>query len=122
VIPNDAAHADKPPGVTQQEYNNIGMACWAAFGGSAEGFAAFDAWARKSKKYHGGTKERWNNYRKYPPSNIGAGSIIHWANKASPGWREAYEAATMDDATRAALAGVAEFCAGLLRPKTEAAP
>ena len=107
VIPNDAVHADKPPGVTQQEYNKIGMACFAAFGGSAEGFAAFDAWARKSKKYHGGTVERWNNYRKHPPSNIGAGTIIFMADEASPGWREAYEETSMDDATRAALADVA---------------
>lgn len=50
ALPNDAVHADKPAGVTQREYNIIGMACFAAFGGSAEGFAAFDAWARKSKK------------------------------------------------------------------------
>jgi hypothetical protein len=115
-IPNDSVYpdSDKPPGVTQREYNLIGMACFAAFGGSAEGFAAFDQWARKSKKYHGGTVERWNNYRKYPPSNIGAGSIIRWANQASPGWRDAYDAP--------ALAGIAEFCAGLLRSKTKGAP
>jgi hypothetical protein len=105
-IPND----DLP----REEWNRIGMACWAAFGGSAEGFAAFDAWARKSKKYHGGTVERWRHYFKSPPSKLGAGSIIYWANKASPGWREAYDAP--------ALAGIAEFCAGLLRSKTEGAP
>jgi len=113
-IPNDAVHADKPPGVTQHEYNKVGMACFAAFGGSAKGFEAFDTWARKSKKYHGGTKEQWKNYRKYPPSNIGAGSIIRWANKASPGWREAYEEASMDDATRAARAAIAESIDALL--------
>jgi Bifunctional DNA primase/polymerase, N-terminal/Primase C terminal 2 (PriCT-2) len=101
AIKNDAVHADKPPGVTQREYNCIGMACWAAFGGSAEGFAAFDQWARKSKKYHGGTVERWNNYRKYPPSNIGAGSIIRWANQASPGWRRQFEDAQADAHIRA---------------------
>ena len=104
VIPNDD--------VSQQEYNKVGMACFAAFGGSEEGFAAFDAWARKSKKFHGGTVERWRHYFKSPPTKIGAGSIIHWANRTSPGWREAYDAP--------ALAGIAEFCALLLRPKTEA--
>jgi Bifunctional DNA primase/polymerase, N-terminal/Primase C terminal 2 (PriCT-2) len=107
--------------VPQREYNKVGMACWAAFGGSAEGFEAFDQWARKSKKYHGGTRKRWAHYFKSPPSKLTAGSIIHWANQASPGWREAYEAVAMDDTTRAALAGVEAFCARLLRPKTEAA-
>jgi|SRR5450755_4160909 Primase C terminal 2 (PriCT-2) len=46
LVPQWAVHADKPAGVTQREYNKIGMACFAAFGGSAEGFAAFDQWAR----------------------------------------------------------------------------
>jgi putative DNA primase/helicase len=107
VIPNDAVYADKPPGVTQQEYNKVGMACFAAFGGSAEGFAAFDQWARKSKKYHGGTKERWNNYKKYPPTSIGAGSIIRWANEAQPDWRRQFEDAQADAHIRASarLAG-----------------
>jgi hypothetical protein len=114
MIPNDAVHADKPRGVTQREYNLIGMACWRAFGGSAKGFEVFDACARQSPKYHGGTVERWNNYRKYPPSNIGAGTIIHLANKAQPGWREAYEEASMDDATRAARAAIAESIDALL--------
>jgi hypothetical protein len=50
VIPNDD--------VPQHIYNKVGMACWAAFGGSDQGFAAFDQWARKSKKYHGGTRKR----------------------------------------------------------------
>jgi hypothetical protein len=106
VLPN----ADVP----QQEYNRIGMACWAAFGGSAEGFTAFDQWARKSKKYHGGTIERWRHYFKSPPSKLGAGSIIHWANKASPGWRDAYEEASMDDETRAARIAIAESIDALL--------
>ena len=85
VIPNDD--------VSQNEYNKIGMACWAATNGSDEGFAAFDLWARKSKKkYHGGTYERWANYNKYPPTRIGAGSIFHWADKADPNWRMNIEA------------------------------
>lgn len=114
VIPNDAVHEGKPPGVTQQQYNLVGMACWRAFGGSAEGFAAFDAWARKSRKYHGGTAARWRHYFKSPPSKLGAGSIIHWANQVSPGWREAYEEASMDDATRAARAAIAESIDAIL--------
>jgi hypothetical protein len=106
AIPNDD--------VSQREYNLIGMACWAAFGGSDQGFAAFDQWARKSKKYHGGTRKRWAHYFKSPPSKLTAGSNIYWANKASPGWRDACDAP--------ALAGIAEFCAELLRSKTEGAP
>ena len=39
VIPNDAVLTDapnKPPGVSQRDYNRIGMAVWAATGGSEE--------------------------------------------------------------------------------------
>lgn len=90
AIPNDDIHDKKPAGKTQREYNNIGMACWRASGGSQEGFEAFDAWARKSKKYHGGTRERWKHYFKSPPTSIGAGTIFYLAQEADPNWRDNY--------------------------------
>lgn len=93
VIPNDAVLTDapnKPPGVSQRDYNRIGMAVWAATGGSEEGFQAFDQWARKSEKYHGGTRERWRHYPKSPPTKIGAGTIFYLAYEADPNWRDNY--------------------------------
>ena len=82
VIPNED--------VPQPEYNRIGMAAWAASNGSKEGFEAFDAWAKKSKKYHGGTKKRWKHYFKSPPTKIGAGTIFHMADEIDPHWRNGY--------------------------------
>ena len=125
VIPNDAVLADardKPPGVSQREYNKIGMACFSAFGGSEEGFKAFDQWARKSKKYHGGTRKRWKNYFKHPPSQIGAGSIIHWANKASPGWRRQFEDAQADAHMRASRKAAVARLLELAKKKQVTAP
>jgi hypothetical protein len=90
AIPNDDIHDQKPPGKTQKEYNNIGMACWRATGGSEAGFEAFDTWARKSNKYHGGTKERWQHYFKSPPTKIGAGTLFYLAQEADPNWRDNY--------------------------------
>ena len=68
-------------------WNNIGMAMWRATGRSEVGFAAFDAWSRKSAKYDADTTAaRWAHYFNSPPSHIGAGTIFHLANQASPNW------------------------------------
>jgi primase-like protein/bifunctional DNA primase/polymerase-like protein len=66
-------------------WNRIGMAIYAASGGSEEGFIAFDDLSARSPKYcpHA-TRERWNNYRRSPPSRIGIGSIVHAAREC--GW------------------------------------
>jgi putative DNA primase/helicase len=75
-VPNDDA--------AQPEYNSMGLRLWAATGGSDEGFELFDAWARKSKKYHGGTKERWQHYFGSPPDRTGANKIFKIAREH--GW------------------------------------
>jgi hypothetical protein len=80
VLPNED--------VPQPEYNRIGMACWAASNGSQAGFEAFDAWARKSKKYHGGTAKRWKHYFRSPPDRIGAGTLFFMADEINPHWRD----------------------------------
>jgi hypothetical protein len=89
-------------------WNLRGMAAWNATGGSAEGFAAFNAWSKKSRKYNAETtRKRWNHFFTSPPTKIGAGSIIYWANEDCPGWRIAYEDeqdAIADAALRAAAA------------------
>ena len=70
-----------------EEWNNVGMAVWRATGGNDEGFKAFDQWSQKSAKYDAvETRRRWDNYPNSPPTQIGAGTIFHMANEASPGW------------------------------------
>jgi hypothetical protein len=74
-------------------WNNIGMATWRATGSSEVGFAAFDAWSRKSSKYDpDNTRERWNHYFKSPPKSLGKGTIFYHATLASPHWELDYQA------------------------------
>jgi hypothetical protein len=83
VIPNNA---------DWDGWNNIGMACWRATGGAAEGFTAFDAWSSKSPKYDARiTAEKWVAYFRSPPTQIGAGTIFYLADQVSPGWRTAQD-------------------------------
>ena len=70
-----------------EEWNRIGLAFFAASGGSPAGLVAFDDFSAKaSSKYDPrAVNERWRNYRGSPPSRIGKGSLIHYARQA--GWR-----------------------------------
>lgn len=80
VIPNDDLSWDK--------WNRIGMAAWAACGGSDGGFAAFVSWSARSGKYDfEATAARWKHYRASPPTEIGAGSLFWLAAQARPGWK-----------------------------------
>jgi Protein of unknown function (DUF3987)/Primase C terminal 2 (PriCT-2) len=92
VVPNNGVQ-----GGDQDEWdawNNIGMAIWLATGGDPRGFEAFDMWSMQSPKYNAeNTKARWKHYFRHPPTKIGAGSIIMWANEAQPEWREEYDKA-----------------------------
>jgi hypothetical protein len=79
-------------------WNSMGMAIWRGTKGAPEGFAAFDAWSKKSPKYNAQTTaERWAAYAKYPPTKTGAATIFYLADQASPGWREEYEAHENND-------------------------
>jgi hypothetical protein len=70
-----------------EEWKIMGMAIWRATGGSADGFAIFDEWSRKSGKYDAAnTEQAWAQITRSPPTRIGAGTIFHHANKADPGW------------------------------------
>jgi AAA domain-containing protein/primase-like protein len=82
---------------------SIGLAIWSGTGGTKEGEAVFLTWSRKWPKYIAGTEaekarfdrttaERWAAFSKCPPDKIGAGTIFFLADKASPGWREEYDA------------------------------
>jgi hypothetical protein len=77
VIPNNW--------VDWEEWNRLAMAAYAATGGSAEGFAAFDAWSQRSEQYDAGeTEARWRHFAASPPSRIGFGSLAHWARQQDP--------------------------------------
>ena len=79
VIPNDNLEWD--------DWNNFGLAIWAATGGSEAGREAFAAWSAKSKKNVAETTNaRWQHYRTSPPNRIGFGTLVYWARHYSPGW------------------------------------
>jgi len=70
-----------------EEFNKIGMAIYAATGGSVEGHAAFERFSARSSLHEAAaTEERWSNYRRSPPKQLSAGTIFHEARLA--GWRE----------------------------------
>ncbi len=75
-IPNDGA-AD------WEAWNRVGMALWAATGGSAGGREAWHAWSGLHPSCdHARTEERWDHYPQSPPTEIGAGTIHHLAAEA----------------------------------------
>ena len=92
IIPNDD--------LDWESWNSIGMACWAATGGSDEGLEAFDQMSQKSEDKYNPTEtmKRWQGYFRSPPSRIGFGTLHHLADQASPGWRETYEAQELERA------------------------
>ena len=81
VIPNDD--------IEWPAWNRVGMAVWAATGGSTSGLAMFLAWSEKSKKHNEPeARARWNHYRTSPPDRIGAGTLFYLARQARPSWRK----------------------------------
>jgi hypothetical protein len=66
-------------------WNRVGMAIYAATGGSVEGLELFDAWSQRSSKYDTArTAAKWEALDGCPPHSIGAGSVFHWAEEAEP--------------------------------------
>ena len=79
VIPND--------NLSWNDWNRIGMATWAATGGSEVGREAFADWSAKSPKNDKDTTEaRWQHYKTSPPTKIGFGTLVWLARQHSPGW------------------------------------
>ena len=77
AISNDALSWD--------EWNRIGLAIYAASGGSEEGYIAFDDFSARSTKYDPyQTKTRWVHYHRSPPDRIGIGTLIYLARQN--GW------------------------------------
>ena len=66
-------------------WNRLGMAIWAATGGSTAGRAAFHAWSEEHPDYdQQETDRRWDHYSTSPPTQIGAGSLFHLAKPPKP--------------------------------------
>jgi RecA-family ATPase len=104
-----------------EEWNRIGMACWAATNGSDEGREAFEQWSAKSAKYNAQrTAARWRHYFKGPPNELGAGTLFYLAQEAAPGWSDAYYAgieATINDVDPEVLAELMAELRGREAPK-----
>ncbi|WP_439602642.1 AAA family ATPase [Devosia sp.] len=81
-----------PPG--WEAWNHICLALFRATDGSEDGFELFDGWSQRGVGYDGGgpARERWEDMASSPPDRIGAGTILHMANEAAPGWRRQAEA------------------------------
>lgn len=79
AIPNDD--------VPRAEYIAVGLGFYAASGGSAEGFNAWDRWARKSAKYHGGTRPQWEHFHDSPPDRTGKGALVERARRIDSAFR-----------------------------------
>jgi hypothetical protein len=89
AIPNDAS-------VNWAEWNRIGMAMFAATGGSAAGEAMFDRWSQKYPGYDADdTDAKWRALEKCPPTEMGAGTIFYLADQASPTWRAEFRLPTI---------------------------
>jgi hypothetical protein len=68
------------------EWNRIGMAIYAASGGSAEGGIVFDDFSAKNPKYNPyNTAERWQHYGRSPPSRVTVGTLVYLARQH--GWK-----------------------------------
>jgi hypothetical protein len=77
AIPNNADWAG---------WNAMGLAIFAATGGSDYGAVVFDDWSVKSTKYNPyTTADRWGHFHRSPPSRTGVGKLISLALAA--GWR-----------------------------------
>jgi hypothetical protein len=94
-IPNNAA-------VNWQEWNRIGMAVFAATGGSGAGLAMFDRWSQKYPGYDADdTEAKWKALEKCPPTEISVGTIFYLADQASPTWRSEYRLLSLSDGIQA---------------------
>jgi hypothetical protein len=77
------------PDLDWEQWNKVGMAIYAASGGSAGGFAIFDKFSQKSDKYDAEyTADKWRKYHSSPPTQIGFGSLQYWADEAAAGGGE----------------------------------
>ena len=70
------------------DWNRLGMALFAASGGSEAGIAAFARFSERSAKYDAAeTQHRWEHYRRSPPDRLGPGTLVYEARQVDPNFR-----------------------------------
>src|SRR5260370_797738 len=67
---------------TWRWWNHIGMALWAASGGSRDGLNIFQTWSAKNPSYDAPGERslvaaRWHHYFRSPPTRLGAGTLCY---------------------------------------------
>lgn len=82
-IPNPLPESTQP---AFEWWNHVGMALYAATGGSAEGRDLFLEWSRKDPAYdtpyhHAQVTRRWSHYHRNPPTRLGAGTLYYLYNE-----------------------------------------
>jgi hypothetical protein len=86
AIPNDG-----PP--DWERWNNVGMATWAATGGSTAGLEAWAAWsARNAVHDDAATRARWAHFSTSPPGATGPNWLFRLAREERPGEQAATDA------------------------------
>jgi hypothetical protein len=69
-------------------WTKIGMASWAASGGSDEGLAAWREWSSRNPSFDSdATAERWQHFHRSPPTRSGYGTLVFWAREHDPEFR-----------------------------------
>jgi hypothetical protein len=85
-----------PTALDWHSRNVVGMATFAATGGSQRGFAIWDAWLMRSGKYNpAAARARWRAMSNSPPTNIGYGSLYYLATQENPEWLEELDSKLM---------------------------
>jgi hypothetical protein len=89
TIPNDADITEVvrriPNDLDREGWVRVGLAIYAASGGSEEGYAAWVEFSRRSPRHHNlKTVQRvWRSFQKSPPRSISAGSLFWLAKEAA---------------------------------------
>jgi hypothetical protein len=84
--------------VDEYKWYQLISSAHASSGGALEVLDAFQRWSAKSPIKHNRdrNKSRWKALDRSPPRDIRAGTLYQHADETAPGWREAYEQASVD--------------------------
>ncbi|TXN41467.1 AAA family ATPase [Methylobacterium sp. WL30] len=98
-----AAAVPNPPVQAWDMWNNRGLAFFDASHGSPEGLEAFHLYSAKSDLYDPDyTDLRWEHYERHPPSDLSAGSLVHFAKEAASDFKLPFDIEAHFDAEAAA--------------------